>query len=72
MENLIENSDYSSLIKLIPGKQLLATAACALHLSKQQDYIEIFIKEIRADPSFKSKVMDKIGLEDFFNNCFSM
>lgn len=72
LENLIENSDYSSLIKLIPGKQLLATAARALHLSKQQDYIEIFIKEIRADPSFKSKVMDKIGLEDFFNNCFSM
>lgn len=70
LKELIANNEYSSLIKLVPGKQLLATAARALRYREKQDYISAVLNEIHDNSSFKNTLLKKIALEEFYSNCF--
>ena len=70
LDSLITANDYYNLIKLIPGKLLLSTAAQAMHYRSSQDYINSVLREIRINTKFKEVLNEKIGLEDFYNVCF--
>lgn len=70
LDSLISADNYASLIKLIPGKQLLSTAAHAVHLGYARDYINVVLRELRINTEFKDTVDKKIKLNEFYKHCF--
>lgn len=70
LNRLIQKRDYSELIRAIPGKMLLDTAAKSVGLKNKQVYVSTVLHQISTNTDFRDKIKKKINLENFKNKSF--
>jgi hypothetical protein len=66
-DKFIEDNDYDSLLKIVPGKMIIGEVVIQLGVRSKEDYIEKVQTLVKTDSGFRNIIEAMIGIDGEYN-----